>query len=339
MKYSDYLNASPNTKPAKQTVTVRDENREAILEQQVTSLNEQLVKHTDQLKTIDDLKRKNGTLNRDRQEYSSKLDSTTASLVRVNSQLEDQTKLTDEIKSVKQQLDSKEESFTNLHIKSVEQQRELTKQQDEIVTLTIDKHVLEENQVHLQRQTKYAEQKHEDITSEIQFVKGKFTELESISEAMTEQYNKIQQELNGRVDQCALLRTTIQMLEEEIATVNGSNSSLHESLNSLQDFYVNTKDELNYSETESNKLESSLESLLTTLQNVENENRYLMDKQHHLEVALSKPKYISESSIAKREGFRIPLASAALNMQKNYLGTGKPTLLKFRTKESTNDNS
>lgn len=339
MKYSDYLNASPNTKPVKQTVTVRDENREAILEQQVTSLNEQLVKHTDQLKTIDDLKRKNGTLNRDRQEYSSKLDSTTASLIRVNSQLEDQTKLTDEIKSVKQQLDSKEESFTNLHIKSVEQQRELTKQQDEIVTLTIDKHVLEENQVHLQRQTKYAEQKHEDITSEIQFVKGKFTELESISEAMTEQYNKIQQELNGRVDQCALLRTTIQMLEEEIATVNGSNSSLHESLNSLQDFYVNTKDELNYSETESNKLESSLESLLTTLQNVENENRYLMDKQHHLEVALSKPKYISESSIAKREGFRIPLASAALNMQKNYLGTGKPTLLKFRTKESTNDNS
>ena len=86
-------------------------------------------------------------------------------------------------------------------------------------------------------------------------------------------------------------------------------------------------------------LESSLESLLTTLQNVESGNRYLMDKQHHLEVALSKPKYISESSIARREGFRIPLASAALNMQKNYLGTGKPTLLKFRTKESTNDNS
>lgn len=339
MKYSDYLNALPNTRPVKQTVTVRDENREAILEQQIVSLKEQLTKHTDQLKTIDELKRKNGVLNRDRQEYSSKLDSSTASLIKVNSQLENQTKLVNDIKSVKQQLDSKEESFTNLHIKSVEQQRELTKQQDEIVNLTIDKHLLEENQVHLQRQTTYAEQKHEDITGEIKFVKRKFAELGSVSEAMTEQYNKIQQELNGRVDQCTLLRTTIQMLEEEIATVNGSNSSLHESLNSLQDFYVNTKDELNYSETESNKLESSLESLLTTLQNVENENRYLMDKQHHLEVALSKPKYISESSIARREGFRIPLASAALNMQKNYLGTGKPTLLKFRTKESTNDNS
>jgi len=339
MKYSDYLNALPNTRPVKQTVTVRDENREAILEQQIVSLKEQLTKHTDQLKTIDELKRKNGVLNRDRQEYSSKLDSSTASLIKVNSQLENQTKLVNDIKSVKQQLDSKEESFTNLHIKSVEQQRELTKQQDEIVNLTIDKHLLEENQVHLQRQTTYAEQKHEDITGEIKFVKRKFVELGSVSEAMTEQYNKIQQELNGRVDQCTLLRTTIQMLEEEIATVNGSNSSLHESLNSLQDFYVNTKDELNYSETESNKLESSLESLLTTLQNVESENRYLMDKQHHLEVALSKPKYISESSIARREGFRIPLASAALNMQKNYLGTGKPTLLKFRTKESTNDNS
>ena len=339
MKYSDYLNVTPNALPAKQTVTVRDENRESILEQQVVSLKEQLTKHTDQLKTIDDLKRKNGVLNRDRQEYSSKLDSATASLVRVNSQLENQTKLINEIKLIKQQLDAKENSFTDLHLKSVEQQRDITNQQEEIMNLTIDKHVLEENKVHLQRQTKYAEQKHEDITGEINFVKRKFSELESVSGAMTEQYTKLQQELNERVDQCISFRTTIQMLEEEISTVNKSNSSLHESLNSLQDFYIDTKDELNYSETESNKLESSVESLLTTLQNVENENKYLMDKQHHLEVALSKPKYISESNIARREGFRIPLASAALNMQKNYLGTGKPTLLKFRKKESTNDNT
>jgi len=339
MKYSDYLNALPNTRPVKQTVTVRDENREAILEQQIVSLKEQLTKYTDQVKTIDELKRKNSALVSDSQKYSSKLDSSTASLIKVNSQLEDQTKLIKDIKSIKQQLDSKEESFTNLHIKSVEQQRELTKQQDEVVNLTIDKHLLEENQVHLQRQTTYAEQKHEDITGEIKFVKRKFTELESVSAAMTEQYNKIQHELGGRVDQCALLRTTIQMLEEEIATVNVSNSSLHESLNSLQDFYVSTKSDLNYSETESNKLEASLESLLNTLQNVEHENRYLLDKQHQLEIALSKPKYISQGSIAKQEGFRIPLASAALNMQKNYLGTGKPTLLKFKKKELVNDNA
>ena len=65
----------------------------------------------------------------------------------------------------------------------------------------------------------------------------------------------------------------------------------------------------------------------------------LLEKQDYLEVALSKPRYVSEASIARNEGFKMPLGSMSLNSRKNYLGTGKPTLLKFQKKESTNDNT
>jgi chromosome segregation ATPase len=50
---------------------------------------------------------------------------------------------------------------------------------------------------------------------------------------------------------------------------------------------------------------------------------------------LSKPQHLSIGAIARQEGFKIPLASSAINYRKNNLGTGKPTLLKFGAKESS----
>ena len=50
---------------------------------------------------------------------------------------------------------------------------------------------------------------------------------------------------------------------------------------------------------------------------------------------LSKPQHVSIGAIARQEGFKIPLASSAINYRKNNLGTGKPTLLKFGAKESS----
>ena len=48
---------------------------------------------------------------------------------------------------------------------------------------------------------------------------------------------------------------------------------------------------------------------------------------------LSKPQHMSVSAIARQEGFKMPLASSAINYRKNNLGTGQATLLKFGNKE------
>ena len=57
-----------------------------------------------------------------------------------------------------------------------------------------------------------------------------------------------------------------------------------------------------------------------------------------LRTDLSTPKHMSIGSIARQEGFKIPLASSAVNYRKNTLGNGKPTLLRFSDKELSNDN-
>ena len=57
-----------------------------------------------------------------------------------------------------------------------------------------------------------------------------------------------------------------------------------------------------------------------------------------LRVELAAPRPMSVGAIAKQEGFKVPLASSALNYRKNTLGNSKPTLLRFTNKEFSDDN-
>ena len=50
---------------------------------------------------------------------------------------------------------------------------------------------------------------------------------------------------------------------------------------------------------------------------------------------LSKPQQASIGAIARQEGFKLPLASSAINYRTNNLGTGQPPLLKFSFKEKS----
>ena len=51
-----------------------------------------------------------------------------------------------------------------------------------------------------------------------------------------------------------------------------------------------------------------------------------------LKIRASKPSYMSESMIARTEGFKIPFAHEA--EPRKYLGNSKQTLFKFKSKET-----
>ena len=153
-----------------------------------------------------------------------------------------------------------------------------------------------------------------------------------------EDYLSVQKDLSSNIDQRKSLRKQVSMLEEEVNAGRALNSSLHESVQSLQGFYDTSQNQLQYSEKTANTLDDTIKNLTDTLKAVEQENNYLVDKQKYLETELARPKYMSQSLIERQEGFKMPLASSALNVRKNYLGTGKPTLLKFKKKELVNDN-
>ena len=87
MKFSDYLNVDPSPKKGSQTFNIRDENREAILEQKIVDLTNQLTKSIDQASELEDAKKQKNALENDKRELSNSLNNTQSTLETVNSQL------------------------------------------------------------------------------------------------------------------------------------------------------------------------------------------------------------------------------------------------------------
>ena len=79
------------------------------------------------------------------------------------------------------------------------------------------------------------------------------------------------------------------------------------------------------------ELTKQMDDLLGDMDTIALENK-------RLRIELSAPRPTSVGAIAKQEGFKVPLASSAINYRKNTLGNSKPTLLRFAHKELSNDN-
>ena len=76
-------------------------------------------------------------------------------------------------------------------------------------------------------------------------------------------------------------------------------------------------------------------NLTSRLSDTQEENMDLHFLKKEYEAILRRPKYVSQESIARMEGFKIPLAMSAI--KRNSLGNSKATMLRFK-KEKANVN-
>ena len=104
MKFSDYLNVDPSPKKVPQTFNIRDENREAILEQQIVEITNRLTKSIDQTSELEDMRKQKKALENDKRELSNNLNNTQSTLETVHSQLENESHLKQSIKALELQL-------------------------------------------------------------------------------------------------------------------------------------------------------------------------------------------------------------------------------------------
>ena len=92
-------------------------------------------------------------------------------------------------------------------------------------------------------------------------------------------------------------------------------------------------------DTKVNDLQLVVTDMAKSLEDLTAERDYLNEMNDKLKYQLSKAGYASVGAIAKKEGFKMSLASSATNWNKNYLGTARPTLLKFKHREEKHDHS
>jgi len=148
------------------------------------------------------------------------------------------------------------------------------------------------------------QQEHQALTEFSKDLSTKYTE----SDAMTK---KLDKESLGLHNQLAMMTSIKNELEQKLLIRNQSGSTDAEKR-------VRTE------------LSKQMDDLMDDMTTIAVENK-------RLRADLSAPRPMSVGAIAKQEGFKVPLASSALNYRKNTLGNSKPTLIRFAHKEISND--
>ena len=146
---------------------------------------------------------------------------------------------------------------------------------------------------------------HQGLAEFSKDLSNKYTEASE----MWEQLDNQSLSLNGQV---AMLTAHKEELEQKLLVRNQSGST---------DGEKRVRTELN----------KQMDDLMDDMTTIAVENK-------RLRAEISVPRPTSVSAIARQEGFKIPLASSALNYRKNTLGNSKPTLVRFAHKEFSDDN-
>ena len=98
----------------------------------------------------------------------------------------------------------------------------------------------------------------------------------------------------------------------------------------LDSKYSNQKGMTKLQKAEITKLTQSVSQLTLQIKDLTETRQTLAQENAYLKEALSRPRYATMSMIEKSEGFKMPMGGS----RKHFLGTGKPTLLKFEKEGS-----
>jgi chromosome segregation ATPase len=171
---------------------------------------------------------------------------------------------------------------------------------------------------------------------DLQETEYKFSEKEVKLHKVTEIYDNLKNDydkLNIVAEYWRKVSETIQAENNELAQTDAFLQQLQKDVKVER---TQQKGVSKIQKEEINNLQGQLTAMTDALEYFTGKNQYLLGLVSSLRKEVAKPRYLSMSSIAQKEGFKMPLGNE--NIRKHFLGTSAPTLLKFKVKEDGNDN-
>ena len=316
MKLSEYYEKRPNKPQKPQILAFNNEVKEAQMTTKVTDL-EVKIAHFEAIEEEKSVMVGQVQVHKEENEALLRtIEENNAKIANFEAQMQEKQRLLEEV-------DTLQRTNTNLgnlqgdtHARLSELRTEYATQAHEVVQLRTNIASLE-----IGKQTSYNEGVNKDtLLQELSRALGDLKEqhegLTSFSDELGHKYAEISEERDK--------------LDQNNIKLNGDLLILHKQQEnfSSEEKYNREKREHAVGQRVRNTMNKQTEELQQDVKDLINLNTFYKTE-------LSKPQHVSIGAIARQEGFKIPLASSAINYRKNNLGTGKPTLLKFGAKESS----
>ena len=316
MKLSEYYEKGPNKPQKPQVLAYNNEAKEAKMEAKIAGLEAEMP----HFRAIEEEKSALlGRLQLQQEENEALLQTigeNNAKITNFEAQMQEKQRLEEEVDTLQRSNTNLDNLHGEAHSRLSELRTEYATQAHEVTQLRANIAGLE-----IGKQTAYNEGLNKDtLTQEL------FTSLRDLKE-QHEGLTNFSDELGRKYTEIA----------EERDKLDKNNIKLNADLLLVQKNQENFNLEGKYN---IERREQAVEQRIRTTMNKQTEElqqdvKDLINLNTHYKNELSKPQHLSIGAIARQEGFKIPLASSAINYRKNNLGTGKPTLLKFGAKESS----
>ena len=320
MKLGDFYEKTPVSRPKNtQVFDLNNAHKEAILEGKIADLESKIVE-------IDGINAEKSQL---RQLLEAKMESNEELLVekgqlqdridRLDAEVVEKHRIFEEMAIMKGNFDEMsagwgemQAKLSDMHDRNEAQAAEL----DQLRTNNANLHIKVDSDYNNNRNK-------EELTKEL---RSALEKLQVEHQALTEFSNDLSTKYTEASDMWAKLDKESLSLNSQVAMLTSHKHELERTLHMKNQ--SGSTDGENRVRAELNK---QMDEMLDDMKLLAQDNK-------HLKQELSAPKPMSVGAIARQEGFKMPLASSAVNYRKNTLGNSKPTLLKFAHKELTDDN-
>ena len=320
-------------------INVHNEVRESKLQASIDKLNEEITRLSTVEKQHLDLRKTHAVIQEQLSEANSKVDLLEQTKLRTAQDLLYYDKKMKEFPAMQEELNSWRHESSDFKNKYFDVSATVAKQGNLITDLEKQRDTLQSENQSLSQAALDAEHTTSALVDEFEAVKISYREIEKKFGNVSKIYTEAKRTTNQLKDDKAYWEALARSVQTELEAKNALSDQLKEWIGQLENSNNQTQAEAQVGSTKVGELQTVVTDMAKSLEDLAEERDYLNAVNDTLKLQLSKAGHASVGAIGKKEGFKMSLASSALNWNKNYLGTARPTLLKFRHREETHDHS
>ena len=335
MKLGKYLQYTEVPKEAKTSFVLKDEVGEAGLKEKIIGLEHTLQILTDQEQELKELQERYNSLRRESEQNREKLSNTQEKLQDLEVKSEGNFHRLDELSKVENLYNYIEPKYNKLTEDIIEYKALAQGQSFSLEDLKTKEKNLSDLYYSLSQEYNKLEAEHNNLVINYDTVRNQQEELLDANNILSAQQEYLEKDREETLDKNSILEQRIEYVLNQDDEIKHENSTIKNIKQEDENRIQQKQDEVKVLLIAKDKLEHSIKTTTARLLDIQEENMDLHFLKTEYEEFLRRPRYVSQESIARMEGFKIPLAMSAI--KRNSLGNSKATMLRFK-KEKANVN-
>ena len=335
MKLGKYLQYTEAPNEVKTPFILKDEVGEAGLKEKIIGLEHTLQILTDQGQELKELQERYTSLRRDSEQNREKLSNTHEKLQDLEIKSDGYSQKLEELSKIENLYNYIEPKYNKMTDDLIEYKALAQGQSAFLEDLKTKEENLSTSYYSLSQEYNKLEANHTNLITNYDAVRKQQEELLDANNMLSAQQDYLEKDREETLDKNSILEQRIESVLHQDDEIKYENATIKNTKQADENQIKQKQDEVQVLLIDKDKLEHRIKTTTARLVDTQEENMDLHFLKTEYEAFLRRPRYVSQESIARMEGFKIPLAMSAI--KRNSLGNSKATMLRFK-KEKANVN-